>query len=72
MIIYSFLDKYKSVCKRIAPLRTHKGNGLADSMRRIKEPCPNAGTPPGLAIGGPNAARSSTEVNGWLQKFDII
>ena len=72
MIIYSFLDNYKFAGKRIVPFCTHMGSGLADSMQRIKELCPNAAVLPGLAIRGTKAARSSAEVKAWLQKLDII
>lgn len=72
MIIYSFLDTYKLAGKRVAPFCTHMGSGLADSMRQIKELCPNATVLPGLAIRGTKAQQSSQEVNAWLQKLDII
>lgn len=52
MIIYSFLDKYKFADKKIAPFCTHMGSGLADSMKMIKELCPDTNVLPGLAIRG--------------------
>lgn len=71
MALFSFFDQYKFSGKTVIPFSTHLGSRLGGGPRDIASLCPQATILDGLAIRGPEAARSRSDVERWLQKLNI-
>lgn len=68
MAIFSQLEKLNFSGKKIIPLMTHEGSGLANAEHDLKKLCPGATLGRGLAIQGGSASRSQQEVTAWAQE----
>ena len=58
MCVFTFLEHYDFTGKRIAPLCTNEGSGLANSEKDIAASCPGATVAPGLSIKGHQCSSS--------------
>lgn len=67
MCIFTFLEHYDLTGKKIAPLCTHEGSGLANSEKDIAAACPGAVMVPGLAVRGHQAKDSREEIAAWAK-----
>ncbi|MBR3737167.1 MAG: NAD(P)H-dependent oxidoreductase [Eubacterium sp.] len=66
MAIFSQLDKLDLGGKKVFPVMTHEGSGLASSAKDIKKYCSDVGE--GLAIQGALAASSKSAVEKWAKQ----
>ncbi|HPR77744.1 MAG TPA: flavodoxin, partial [Candidatus Limiplasma sp.] len=69
MPMFTFLESVDLSGKTIAPLCTHEGSGLGDSLRALKNLCPDSTILEGLAIRGGSVVDAEEEVHQWLQKL---
>lgn len=68
MAIFTQLDALDFSGKRVFPVMTHEGSGLAGSARALKQHCPGATVGEGLAVHGADAPRSRATVERWAKK----
>ncbi|MBR4241269.1 MAG: NAD(P)H-dependent oxidoreductase [Eubacterium sp.] len=66
MAIFSQLDKLDLGGKKVFPVMTHEGSGLASSAKDIKKYCSDVGE--GLAIQGALAESSKSAVEKWAKQ----
>ena len=69
MCIFTFLEHYDLTGKKIAPLCTNEGSGMANSETDIAKSCPGAIVLPGLSVRGHKAAQSEAEIVTWAKAF---
>ena len=69
MCVFTFLEHYDLTGKRIAPLCTNEGSGLANSEKDIARSCPGAEVLPGLSVRGHKAKDSAEEIAAWANAF---
>ena len=67
MCVFTFLEHYDLSGKKIAPLCTHEGSGLANAPAHLEKSCPGAVIVPGLAIRGHQAKDSEAEIAAWAK-----
>ena len=67
MCIFTFLEHYDLTGKKIIPLCTNEGSGLANSEADLKKYCPGAIVLPGLSIKGHQAADSEGLISNWAR-----
>lgn len=67
MCIFTFLERYDLTGKRIAPLCTNEGSGLANSERDIAASCPGASLLPGLSVRGHQVVQLQKEIENWAK-----
>lgn len=72
MPVFSFLESADFEGKRILPLCTNEGSGLAKSVSDIKKLCPRAEVAEGLSVKGGNANICDAEVGEWLKKNGVL
>ena len=68
MAIFSELDRLNFTGKKVFPVMTHEGSGLAGSSSALKKHCKGAVVGNGLAIHGADAAKSESAVAAWAKK----
>lgn len=68
MAIFSQLDVLDFTGKKVFPVMTHEGSGLAGSARALKKNCKGATVGEGLAVHGADAAQSEAVVATWAKK----
>ena len=66
MAIFTQLDKLDFSEKKLFPVMTHEGSGLASSAKDLKKYCSNIGE--GLAIHGAEACASKSIVEKWAKQ----
>ena len=66
MAIYTQLDKLDFSGKKLFPVMTHEGSGLASSSKDLKKYCSDIGE--GLAIQGACASSSKGIVEKWAKQ----
>ena len=71
MAVFTFLESYDFSGKTICPLITHGGSGFSNSLRDIRQLCPEAKITEGLAIHGDDAATCDRDVEQWLKKIGL-
>ena len=69
MSIFTFLEHYDWSGKRIVPLCTNEGSGLANSEADIAASCPGASLLPGLSIRGHQCKDSKAMLADWARKL---
>jgi len=69
MCIYTFLEHYNWAGKRIVPLCTNEGSGLANSEKDIAASCPGAQMLPGLSIRGHQCKDSEEMLASWARSI---
>jgi flavodoxin len=70
-VIISFLSQYDFSGKTIIPFCTHDGYGSGHSYGDIRNACPEAAVPDGVAIEAKNVPSSQNTVTNWLVKSGI-
>ena len=68
MGIFTLLDQLDFTGKKVFPVMTHEGSGLAGSTAALKKHCKGAAVGKGLAVHGADAARSENTVASWAKK----
>ena len=69
MCVFTFLEHYDLTGKKIAPLCTHEGSGLANAPAHLEKSCPGAVIAPGLAVKGHLAKDSAEEIASWAKSI---
>lgn len=65
MCVFTFLEHYDLSGKRIAPLCTNEGSGMANSEADLAEVCKGARILPGLSVPGHQAKDSHAPIADW-------
>ena len=68
MCVFTFLEHYDWTGKKIVPLCTNEGSGLANSVEHIKKSCPGANVAEGLSYRGPKCADGAEEIGAWAKE----
>ncbi len=68
MAIFTQLDALDFTGKKVFPVMTHEGSGLAGSAQALKKHCKGASVGAGMAIHGADAAKSEGAVADWAKK----
>ena len=68
MCVFTFLEHYDLSGKRIIPLCTNEGSGLANSEKDIAASCPGATIAPGYSIRGHKCRDSKEELTAWAKR----
>ena len=68
MCVYTFLEHYDWTGKKIVPLCTNEGSGLAYSEKDIAKSCPGAVMAPGLSVRGHKCKDSEDEIAAWAKE----
>ena len=69
MCMFTVLDAFDWMGKKIAPFCTNEGSGLGSSERDIQNACKGADVLPGLSIHGGSAAQSEQQVAIWAREI---
>lgn len=69
MCIFTFLEHYDLGGKRIIPLCTNEGSGMAKSEDDLRKCCPGATVLPGLSLRGHLAESSEDTLAQWAKQF---
>lgn len=67
MCVFTFLEHYDLTGKKIAPLCTNEGSGLAHSEEDLKKSCSGASVLPGLSVRGHQVAASEEMIATWAK-----
>ena len=65
--VFTQLEKIDFTGKKVFPLMTHEGSGLAGAPAALKKYCKGAVVGKGLAVHGTDASRSEKEVASWAK-----
>lgn len=65
--VFTQLEKLDFTGKKVFPLMTHEGSGLAGAPAALKKYCKGAAVGKGLAVHGADASRSEKEVASWAK-----
>ncbi len=68
MSVFTFLEHYDWTGKKILPLCTNEGSGLANSEADIKASCPGAAVLPGLSVKGHQCRDSEALIAAWAKE----
>lgn len=66
--IFSQLEKLDFSGKKVFPVMTHEGSGLAGSAAALKKHCKGASVGEGLAVHGADAQSSEKAVESWARR----
>lgn len=69
MCVFTFLEHYDLSGKRIVPLCTNEGSGLANSEADLAVACKGATMLPGLSVRGHQARDSEEEISNWAKNI---
>ena len=67
MCVFTFLEHYDLTGKKIHPLCTNEGSGMANSAAHIRKSCPNSVVSDGLPVRGHKCAESAEEIGAWAK-----
>ena len=67
MCVFTFLEKYDFTGKKLLPLCTNEGSGLANAPRDLAASCPGAQLGEGLSVRGHKVAESEEEIIAWAK-----
>ena len=67
MCVFTFLEHYDKTGKKIVPLCTNEGSGLANSPRDIEASCPGATIAAGLSVKGHQVKDSQELIAAWAK-----
>ena len=67
MCVFTFLEHYDLTGKRIVPLCTNEGSGLAKAPEDLRRACPGAVVAEGLAVRGHQVKDSREEITRWAK-----
>jgi len=68
MCVFTFLEHYDLTGKRIIPLCTNEGSGMANSEADIQKACPNSTVLPGLPVKGHQTKDSEEIIAAWAKE----
>lgn len=68
MCVFTFLEHYDLTGKKIVPLCTNEGSGMANSEADLAKSCPGAVIAPGLPVRGHKAKDSEPEIAVWARE----
>ena len=68
MCVFTFLEHYDWTGKKLIPLCTNEGSGLANCEKDIAASCPGATLAPGLSIKGHTCADSEDTLAAWAKE----
>lgn len=68
MAVYTFLDSFDFIGKKIYPFCTHEGSGLSNTERDIQHYIPDAIVEKAIAICGSEVDDSDSLIDKWLSK----
>ena len=66
--VFTQLEKLDFTGKKVFPVMTHEGSGLAGSAQALKKYCKGAEVGSGLAVHGADAEASGEKVRAWAEK----
>ena len=67
MCVFTFLEHYDLTGKKIVPLCTNEGSGLAKAPADLEHSCPGATVLPGLAVLGHQVKDSQQQIADWAK-----
>ena len=67
MCVFTFLEHYDLAGKKIVPLCTNEGSGLANSEKDLARSCPGAEVVAGLSVKGHQAKDSYDVIAAWAK-----
>ena len=67
MCVFTFLEHYDLTGKRIVPVCTNEGSGLAKAPEDLQKSCPGAVIAEGLAVRGHQVKDSEAEITAWAK-----
>ena len=67
MCVFTFLEHYDLAGKKIIPLCTNEGSGMANSVEHIRKSCPHSEVTEGLSVRGHQCADSAEEIGTWAK-----
>lgn len=67
MCVFTFLEHYDLTGKKVIPLCTNEGSGLADSPKDLMESCPGAVVKEGLSVRGHQVKDSRERIMAWAK-----
>ena len=68
MAILTQLEKLDFTGKKVFPIMTHEGSGLAGAPAALKKYCKGASVGAGLAVHGADAAKSEKTAAKWAKE----
>lgn len=68
MCVFTFLEHYDLTGKKLVPLCTNEGSGMANSEKDIAKSCPGATVVPGLSVRGHQAKDSEDVIAAWARE----
>ena len=68
MCVFTFLEHYDWTGRKIVPLCTNEGSGLANSEKDIAASCPGAVIAPGLPLKGHQCKDSEDRLAAWAKE----
>lgn len=68
MCVFTFLEHYDLSGKKIVPLCTNEGSGMANSEKDLQASCPGATVVPGLSVRGHQAKDSRDQIAAWAKE----
>ena len=69
MCVYTFLVHYDLTGKKIVPLCTNEGSGMANSEKDLQNSCKGATVVPGLSVRGHQAKDSVEQIGSWAKSM---
>ena len=68
MCVFTFLEHYDWAGKKIVPLCTNEGSGLANAPKDIAKACPGATVAEGLSVRGHQVRDSEEIISAWAKE----
>ena len=69
MCVFTFLESRDMNSKKIIPLCTNEGSGIANSEADLARSCPGAEIKPGLSVRGHQAKDSVEQIGSWAKSM---
>ena len=69
MCVFTFLEHYNWAGKKIVPVCTNEGSGLANSEKDIAASCPGAQMLPGLSVKGHQVTEQKQQIEAWARNL---
>ena len=68
MCVFTFLEHYDLTGKKIIPLCTNEGSGLAKAPMDLEASCPGSSVAPGLSVRGHQVKDSEAMIAAWAKE----
>ena len=68
MCVFTFLEHYDLTGKKIVPLCTNEGSGMANSEQDLVASCPGANVVSGLSVRGHQCSSSEAMIAAWAKE----